>query len=125
MRIAFDPSFDLGSWPGPLGRNGDKSAAIGEPWVGPIRLRGHLESALGLSGSILLPLNVSARSQGPSARTRASGANPRKRIPSASPGRFSALQILPLVLAMGWNPPDPRRSVKRDEETSAVYILGW
>ena len=50
MRIAFDPAFDLGVWPGPLGGNGDESAAIGEPWVGPIRLRGLLESALGLSG---------------------------------------------------------------------------
>ncbi len=50
MRIIFDPSFDRGGWPGPLG-NGDTRARIGEPWAGPIKLRGHLEAALGLTGA--------------------------------------------------------------------------
>lgn len=49
MRITFDPDFDLGGWPGPLG-SGEKRATVGEAWAGPIRLRGHLEAALGLTG---------------------------------------------------------------------------
>ncbi len=50
MHITFDPAFDLGAWPGSLGEDPPKKAVIGEPWTGPIRLRGHLESTLGLSG---------------------------------------------------------------------------
>ncbi len=49
MRITFDPAFDRGGWPGPLG-DGAKTAAVGEAWDGTIRLRGHLEAALGLTG---------------------------------------------------------------------------
>ena len=79
MRITFDPDFDNGSWPGPLrthtngplgartidsvpiaGRTqrpdaakpsaAARTAAIGEIWVGPARLQGILETALGLGG---------------------------------------------------------------------------
>jgi hypothetical protein len=50
VRIVFDPDFDYGSWPGQLGEEPSKKAVIGETWVGLIGLRGHLESALGLSG---------------------------------------------------------------------------
>jgi len=71
MRITFDPDFDSGSWPGPLGActidsvslpeqtklpdntnpaTPTRTAAIGEIWVGPARLQGILETALGLGG---------------------------------------------------------------------------
>lgn len=51
MRIVFDPAFDRGGWPGPLGNGvGAKAAAVGEAWAGTISLRGHLEAALGLTG---------------------------------------------------------------------------
>jgi hypothetical protein len=71
MRITFDPDFENGCWPGPLGaRKSDsvplsgrtkcsdnakpsaptRTAAIGEIWVGPARLQGILETALGLGG---------------------------------------------------------------------------
>jgi hypothetical protein len=54
VRIIFDPDFDRGGWPGPLG-DGDKKALIGQPWAGPIKLRGHLEAALGLTGAYQTP----------------------------------------------------------------------
>jgi ATP-dependent helicase/nuclease subunit B len=50
MRITFDLEFDHGSWPGPLGGELRKEAAIGEAWVGPAGLRDFLENALGLRG---------------------------------------------------------------------------
>ena len=45
MRIVFDPDFDSGCWPGPLGA---RDAAAGEAWVGPGGLLGILETAIGL-----------------------------------------------------------------------------
>jgi ATP-dependent helicase/nuclease subunit B len=47
MRIVFDPEFEQGSWPGPLG---DRAASAGEDWVGPSRLAQILETALGIGG---------------------------------------------------------------------------
>ncbi len=47
MRIVFDPDFDDGYWPGPLG---GKRASAGEDWVGPSRFVQVLETALGLAG---------------------------------------------------------------------------
>jgi hypothetical protein len=47
MKIAFDPAFDSGSWPGPLkGRD----ACIDEAWVGPLGFMNILETRLGLTG---------------------------------------------------------------------------
>lgn len=50
MRILFDPDFDSGFWPGPLGTNPSATASVGEAWVGPRFLMGILETALGLGG---------------------------------------------------------------------------
>lgn len=47
MRIVFDPDFDSGAWPGPLG---GRAAVAGETWVGEAGLLGLLETALGLGG---------------------------------------------------------------------------
>lgn len=47
MRIVFDPDFDSGCWPGPLG---ESDASAGEAWVGPGGLLGILETAVGLAG---------------------------------------------------------------------------
>ena len=47
MRIVFDPDFDSGAWPGPLG---GRAAVAGEAWLGEAGFLGHLETALGLGG---------------------------------------------------------------------------
>jgi len=47
VKIVFDPDFDGGSWPGPLG---GRVACAGEVWVGEAGLLGRLEVALGLTG---------------------------------------------------------------------------
>lgn len=49
MRIAFDPAFDLGAWPGPLA---DRDATFGELWAGPAALLDVLETALGIGGPV-------------------------------------------------------------------------
>ena len=49
MRIIFDPDFDSGSWPGPLG---GRDASAGEAWVGPGGLLGLLETAVGVGGPV-------------------------------------------------------------------------
>jgi len=50
MKIFFDPDFDGGCWPGPLNGTPPRPAVVGEAWVGPLGLRGILETALGLGG---------------------------------------------------------------------------
>jgi hypothetical protein len=47
MRIMFDPALDGPSWPGPLG---DRNAAFGEAWLGPLGLLTRLQTELGLAG---------------------------------------------------------------------------
>jgi len=47
MKLVFDPVFDDGAYPGPLG---DQPAVVGEKWIGPRGLLGILETALGLAG---------------------------------------------------------------------------
>jgi len=47
MKITFDPAFDQGYWPGPLG---DCKAVSGELWLGPSGMLGILETMTGLSG---------------------------------------------------------------------------
>lgn len=47
MQIRFDPDFDGGSWPGPLG---EREAIAGEAWLGERGLLGQLEIMLGLAG---------------------------------------------------------------------------
>lgn len=46
MNLYFDPDFDAGAWPGPLGL-GVRSAAAGESWVGPAGLLNAVETAVG------------------------------------------------------------------------------
>lgn len=46
MRVAFDPGFDAGAWPGARG--------FGVAWVGPGGLLRILETALGLGGPLLV-----------------------------------------------------------------------
>lgn len=58
MRIVFDPDFDSGSWPGPLG---SRDAAAGEAWVGPGGLLGILETAIGLAGPSVSAAERAAR----------------------------------------------------------------
>ena len=54
MKIRFDPDFDGGAWPGPLGA-GDREASAGEEWLGELGLVGRLETALGLGGPTPTP----------------------------------------------------------------------
>ncbi len=49
MKIRFDPDFDGGAWPGPLG-SGDREASAGEAWLGELGFVDRLETALGLGG---------------------------------------------------------------------------
>ncbi len=58
MRIVFDPDFDSGSWPGPLGT---RDASVGEAWLGPGGLLGTLETAMGLGAPTLSESERTAR----------------------------------------------------------------
>ena len=62
MRIVFDPDFDSGCWPGPLGA---RDAVAGEAWVGPGGLLGTLETALGLAAPPVSTTERAARLMGP------------------------------------------------------------
>src|SRR5690349_9660049 len=45
LRVVFDPALDGGGWPGVVG---EKAAAVGEVWCGPMGLVGRLAMELGL-----------------------------------------------------------------------------
>ena len=49
MTITFDPAFDSGYWPGPLGDE-NRGACVGEAWLGALGMLAELELRLGLGG---------------------------------------------------------------------------
>lgn len=58
MRVRFDPSFDGGAWPGPLGT---AHAVAGEAWLGFAGLLGLLETRLGLRQPFVTDAERAAR----------------------------------------------------------------
>jgi len=57
MRIRFDPEFDAGCWPGPLG---ERDAIAGEAWLGERGLLDRLEVMVGLAGPVPTPAERAA-----------------------------------------------------------------